>query len=328
MVCEFKLSFDLLFIQLTAQQGLLNKQEQILISIGDLEIGAKSENYKFYTKNDARLENLVTILNWTAVLRMETSEIMDLWMKRHTPSVEVTSAEPSDISEPQREAGAAAGDESHATSHLQGKSLTTGTIALGPTSHYPSSTTTIAAAASLSEHNSQKSSADHSTSLCDVRTPPFLVWRLVDDFGDADKRPQHERLEYFLNRLGRAMPHEYIDSIEERLPSLLEAELSAEAKVFNIERLRNVQQRSHRNVINKLKESGQDGGKRTTEINNLCSKCEVLMRLFVYDTSQPSAQLPQNNDVTEHMTIKQFWGVVYMIAEVGHNPLLQNLSTN
>jgi len=121
------------------------------------------------------------------------------------------------------------------------------------------------------------------------------------------------------------MPQEYIDNVEERLPSHLEAELSAEGKASHINRLRNVQQQSHRSVINKLKESGQDGDKKTTEINNICSKCEILMRLFVYDTSQSSTQLPQNNDVAEHITIKQYWGVVYMITEVGHNPLMQNI---
>ena len=76
-------------VELTSQ-GLLNKQQQILEFLGTEKDKPRPKDYRFWFNQ----RQAITISNWSSLLReYQSSEIIDIWMKKDTPRINLHTAE-------------------------------------------------------------------------------------------------------------------------------------------------------------------------------------------------------------------------------------------
>ena len=71
-------------------QGLLNKQQQILEFLGTEKDKPRPKDYRFWFNQ----RRAITISNWASLLReCQSSEVIDIWMKKDTPRINLHTAE-------------------------------------------------------------------------------------------------------------------------------------------------------------------------------------------------------------------------------------------
>lgn len=83
---------DLIYpvIQCDSWFGLLNKQEQILEFLGNENDKPRPKEYRFWFNT----QQPITVSNWASALsKARSEEILDIWMKKDTPKIDVHSTE-------------------------------------------------------------------------------------------------------------------------------------------------------------------------------------------------------------------------------------------
>jgi hypothetical protein len=297
--------------------GLLNKQRQILRSLGDDgDSEVKFGKYKFYTVSEASDECLVDIHNWHDTLKKEKSEKLDLWIRRAVPNVTVTgdasdgARGTTDLTDPQSsrpDSSAARSEVSTTPSNPAVSSATqpmlTSASTLGGT-----------IAATPSEGADERTNISYV--LSDAAIQPFLEWPFLNDEGKLDKRSPPDKAKVWLKRIRAALQVKFGTLIEEvhaggpEPTEVLSAQATANA------RQKRIRLCSRAEVCARPRQPEMSQSRHITEMKRFCFEAEQLFRLFVPIKSQPASarsSVSHSHASQLHLeseAIELYWGVV------------------
>lgn len=300
--------------------GLLNKQRQILRSLGDDgDSEVKFGKYKFYTMFEASDECLVDIHNWHDTLKKEKSEKLDLWIRRTVPNVTVTgdtsdgvtnARGTTDLTDPQSsrpDSSAARSEVSTTPSNPAVSSATqpmlTSASTLGGT-----------IAATPSEGADERTNISYV--LSDAAIQPFLEWPFLNDEGKLDKRSPPDKAKVWLKRIRAALQVKFGTLIEEvhagdpEPTEVLSAQATANA------RQKRIRLCSYAEACARLRQPEMSQSRHITDMKRLCVEAELLFRLFVPVKSQPASARSSathshaSQPHLESEAIELYWGVV------------------
>jgi hypothetical protein len=269
--------------------GLLNKQRQILRSLGDGgDTTIKFGEYKFYTVSEASDERLVDIHNWHDTLKKEKSEKLDLWIRRTVPNVTITrdakdgvinvrgTTDPPDPQDSGADSSAARSEASITQSNPVVSSavqpMLTSASTLGGTF-----------AAMPSEGADERPNISYD--LSDAAIQPFFEWPFLNDEGKLDKRPP----KVWLKRICAVLQVRFGTLIEE-----VHARGAEPTEVLSAQATTNAGQKkirlcSYADACARLRQPEMSQSRHITEMRRLCVEAELLFRLFVPVKTQPAS---------------------------------------
>ena len=273
--------------------GLLNKQRQILRSLGDDgDSEIKFGKYKFYTVSEASNERLVDIHNWHDTLKKEKSEKLDLWIRRAVPNVTITgdasdgvlnARGTTDLPDPQ-DSGA---DSTAARSEVSTTPSNPAVSSAAQPMLTSASTLGATIAATPSEGADERTNISYV--LSDAAIQPFLEWPFLNDEGKLDKRSPQDKAKVWLKRIRAALQVKFgtlIDEVHARGAEPTEV-LSAQATANA--RQKRIRLCSHAEACARLGQSEMSQSRHITDMKRLCVEAELLFRLFVPVKSQPAS---------------------------------------
>jgi hypothetical protein len=273
--------------------GLLNKQRQILRSLGD---GSGTEvkfgEHKFYTVSEASGEHLVDIHNWHDTLKKEKSEKLDLWIRRTVPNLTVTRdasdeainvGDTNDRRDPQKSEANSPATRWEASMAQANPSVSSAAQPMLTSASTPGGTI----AATPSEGADERPNT--SFVLFDAAIQPFFEWRFLNDEGKLDKRSPEDKAKVWLKRIHAALHVKFGTLIEEVHASGAEPTqvLSTQATVDA--RQKKIYLCSYAEVCARLKQPETSQSRHITDMRRLCVEAELLFRLFVPVKSQPAS---------------------------------------
>jgi hypothetical protein len=309
--------------------GLLNKQRQILRSLGDDgDSEVKFGKYKFYTASGASDECLIDIHNWHDTLKKEKSEKLDLWIRRTVPNVTVTgdasdgainARGTTDLPDP-RYSGA---DSSAARS----EALTTppNPAVSSPTQPMPIPASTPGGTIAATPSEGADERTNNSYVLFDATIQPFLEWPFLNDEGKLDKRLPPDKAKVWLKRIRAALQVKFGALVEEVRAGGAEPTEVLSTQATANPRQKRIRLCSYEEAFARLRQPEMSQSRHITDMRRLCVEAELLFRLFVPVKSQPASarssasrsHTPQphlessgaKNDLDSE-AIDLYWGVV------------------
>lgn len=173
----------------------MNKSHKVLDALCDKKGQLK---YRLYHKEEgSNAESLVTSENWIDVLRCETSEQLDLWMKRELPEFEL----PEETTDENEDSGTSSGSDSAPGIIEQHKRTSHEGVRSPALLQVPSHV------ASHHRGGSHSSKASSTTSRGTVRQlsvfTSLLQWPMQEDRDGSSTRSAKERVEMWLDSILR-----------------------------------------------------------------------------------------------------------------------------
>jgi hypothetical protein len=309
--------------------GLLNKQRQILRSLGDSGDGdVKFGEYKFYTVSEASGERLVDIHNWHDTLKKEKSEKLDLWIRRAVPNVTITRdvsdrasnvRDTTDLSGPQD-----SGIDSSAARPEASTAPSNPTVS-STAQPMPTSASTLDGATAATHPEGVDERPNISYVLFDAAIQPFLEWPFLNDEGELDKRSPQDKAKVWLRRIRETLQVKFGTLIEEAHARGAEPTEAISAQALANTGQEKIRLCSYADASARLRQPEMSHSRHITDMRRLCVEAEQLFRLFVpvepqpasarssasqSHTSQPHLESTRAKKCLDSEAIELYWGVV------------------
>lgn len=273
--------------------GLLNKQRQILRSLGnggDTEV--KFGEYKFFTVSEASGERLVDIHNWHDTLKKEKSEKLDLWIKRTVPNLTITRdasdgvtnvGGTTDLPDPQN-------SEANSSAARLEASVTRSNSAVSSAAQpMLTSASTLGGTIAATPSEGAGERPNISYVLFDAAIQPFFEWPFLDDEGKLDKQLPEDKAKAWLKRIRAALQVKFGTLIEEVHARGAEPTEALSAQATANARQRKIRLCSYADACARLSRPETSQSRHITDMKRLCVEAELLFRLFVPVKSQPAS---------------------------------------
>jgi len=273
--------------------GLLNKQRQILRSLGDgSDTEVKFGEYKFYTVSEASGERLVDIHNWHDTLKKEKSEKLDLWIRRAVPDVTVTE----DASDGVTNVG---GTTDHPDPQNSEADSSAATLEASVTQSNPAvssvaqptltSASTLGGTITASPSEDAGDRPNTSYVLSEAAIQPFFEWPFLDDEGKLDKHLPEDKAKAWLKRIHTTLQVKFGTLIEEVHARGVEPAEALSAQATANTRQRKIHLCSYADACARLRRPETGQSRHITDMKRLCVEAELLFQLFVPVKSQPAS---------------------------------------
>jgi hypothetical protein len=274
--------------------GLLNKQRQILRSLGDGgDTEVKFGEYKFFTVSEASGERLVDIHNWHDTLKKEKSEKLDLWIRRTVPNLIITTDTSdgatnvegtTDLPDPQNS------EADSSAARLEASVTRSNPAASSAAQPMLTSASTLGGTIAATPSEGAGERPNVSYVLSDAAIQPFFEWPFLDDEGKLDKQSPEDKAKAWLRRMRAALQVKFGTLVEEvhaargaEPTGALSAQATANA------RQRKIRLCSRADACARLKRPETRQSRHITDMKRLYVEAELLFRLFVPDKSQPAS---------------------------------------
>jgi len=310
--------------------------------------------YKLYSKEGSTdSSELITSENWIRTLREHSgSELLDLWMERELPPIEITphSGNHNSIS---------------AANQAKDDSLTQNAQVPDDTSRTLTATRTSSTQLGVPVHQRELSrSSGHSSVISRATTrqlsdyKSFLRWPLEEDRKNPPGRTPDQRvnlwLEYILNSILRSHHEDLTDDTQAQPSASLgpQQQTSANSSPYPISTL---SQTKVRDLLKRSRDPAppslvplEDGRPGTVspdptpqapgntvqetqpvrEVDQVFAKAQHLLALFVPGIVRSSDPTDESFNTADHRAVQIYWGLVGRIIEVSPDPLSAFKKTN